>query len=53
MNIAQISTLKELHTEMRTCRLCMDADFDVTPPAVVAGSLSARVAGRCIEVEHA
>ena len=43
MNIAQISTLKELHTEMRACRLCMDADFDVTPPAVVAGSLSARI----------
>ena len=28
---------------MRACRLCMDADFDVTPPAVVAGSLSARI----------
>lgn len=35
--------LKELHTEMRACRLCVDKDYDVTPPAVVAGSPGAKI----------
>ena len=35
--------LKALHTKMHSCRLCVDADFDVTPPAVVAGSPGAKI----------
>jgi uracil-DNA glycosylase len=29
--------LDDLHAEMRACRLCIEADYEVTPPAVVAG----------------
>ena len=43
MSIGDISTLTELHALMRACRLCVDADYDVTPPAVVAGSPGARI----------
>lgn len=35
--------LDELHTKMHLCRLCVIADFDVTPPAVVAGSPGAKI----------
>jgi len=43
MNLDGISTLKDLHTEMRDCQKCVDAGYDVTPPAVVAGSEGARI----------
>ncbi|HBX70326.1 MAG TPA: uracil-DNA glycosylase [Chloroflexi bacterium] len=32
-----------LQAEMRACRQCVDAGYDVTPPAVVAGRLSAKM----------
>jgi uracil-DNA glycosylase len=35
--------LEALRTKMRLCRLCVDADFDVTPPAVVEGSPGAKI----------
>ena len=35
--------LEKLHAEMRSCRLCVYADYDVTPPAVVAGNPEARI----------
>jgi uracil-DNA glycosylase len=35
--------LQRLHAEMRDCRLCLEAGHDVTPPAVVAGSLGAKI----------
>lgn len=38
-----IQTLKDLHAEMRSCRLCVEAGYDVTPPAVVAGSVGAKI----------
>jgi len=38
-----IVNLDELHTRMRLCRLCVIADFNVTPPAVVAGSPGAKI----------
>jgi uracil-DNA glycosylase len=37
------TNLDELHEKIRSCRLCVDANFDVTPPAVVAGSPGARI----------
>ncbi|MFC1996367.1 uracil-DNA glycosylase family protein [Chloroflexota bacterium] len=43
MKVNDSVTLRELHTEMRACRLCVDADYDVTPPAVVAGSPGAKI----------
>lgn len=33
----------DLHTEMRACRLCLEAGYDITPPAVVAGSQGAKI----------
>ena len=36
-------SLDELHLQMHMCRLCVDAGFDVTPPAVVAGSPGAKI----------
>jgi uracil-DNA glycosylase len=43
MEIDHISTVSELHARMRACRLCVEADYDVTPPAVVAGDPKARI----------
>lgn len=43
MKMEHFLRLEKLHTEMRSCRLCVDADYDVTPPAVVAGSPGARI----------
>jgi uracil-DNA glycosylase len=43
VNIGDIATVEELHAVMHLCRLCVDADHDVTPPAVVAGSPGARI----------
>ena len=37
------ATLENLHAEMRACRLCLEAGYDVTPPAVVAGSQGAKI----------
>ena len=36
-------SFEQLLAEMRDCRLCLDAGYDVTPPAVVAGSSQARI----------
>lgn len=33
----------ELMDEMRACRLCVEAGYDVTPPAIVAGSAQAKI----------
>jgi len=43
VKIEDIYSIEELHTSMRSCRLCVNADYDVTPPAVVAGSAGARI----------
>jgi uracil-DNA glycosylase len=43
VNKSGFESLKELHTRMRACRLCVGADYAVTPPAVVAGSQGARI----------
>jgi len=43
VNIDSISTLTDLHAQMRACSLCLDAGYDVTLPAVVAGSMSAKI----------
>lgn len=32
-----------LHAEMRACRLCKEAGYEVTPPAVVAGRMGAKI----------
>jgi uracil-DNA glycosylase len=37
------AALQGLHAEMRACRLCEEAGYDVTPPAVVAGKLGAKI----------
>ena len=37
------SALQQLHADMRACRLCLDADYDVTPPAIVAGRAGAKI----------
>ena len=33
----------QLLNEMRACRRCLEAGYDVTPPAVIAGSAQARI----------
>lgn len=33
----------QLFAEMRACRLCLEAGYDITPPAVVAGSAQAKI----------
>ena len=43
MNLGDAETLSQLHKRMRACRLCVDAQYDVTPPAVVAGSFEAKI----------
>lgn len=43
MSIDGLMTLPELHAQMRACRLCVAAGYDVTPPAIVAGSTGARI----------
>jgi uracil-DNA glycosylase len=35
--------LDALHTEMRTCRRCLEAGFSITPGAIFSGPASARV----------
>jgi len=35
--------LAELHAEMRACRRCIEAGYDVTPPAVIGGRMGARI----------
>lgn len=35
--------IQELHLAMRACRLCMQAGYEVTPPAVVAGRIGAKI----------
>jgi len=35
--------LAALHAEMRACRRCLEAGHDVTPPAVVGGSMNAKM----------
>ncbi len=35
--------LAELHAEMRACRRCIEAGYDVTPPAVIGGQMGARI----------
>jgi uracil-DNA glycosylase len=39
----QNTKIDELHRKMRNCRLCLVANYDVTPPAVVAGDPGARI----------
>ena len=36
-------SFEQLLAEMRACRLCVEAGYDVTPPAVVAGSAQAKI----------
>jgi uracil-DNA glycosylase len=43
MKKGKIRALEELHIEMRACRRCVISGYDVTPPAVVAGSAGARI----------
>ncbi|OQY33036.1 MAG: uracil-DNA glycosylase [Chloroflexota bacterium] len=43
MKIEQISTLAELHQTMRQCTLCLDAGYEVYPPAVVSGVMGAKI----------
>ena len=43
MSMDGISTLTALHARMRNCSLCLDAGYDVTLPAVVAGSMGAKI----------
>jgi uracil-DNA glycosylase len=37
------AALEKLHAEMRACRLCLEAGYEITPPAVVAGSQGAKI----------
>ena len=43
MKFRDLPTLEDLHTDMRSCRLCVDAGYEITPPAVVAGSMGAKI----------
>ncbi len=43
MSMDGLMTLPALHAQMRACRLCVEAGYDVTPPAIVAGSRGARI----------
>lgn len=38
-----MDSLTALHAEMRACRLCLQAGYEITPPAVFSGRSSARV----------
>ncbi len=40
---SQSHTLAELHAQMRACRLCLAAGYEITPPAVVAGQMGALI----------
>ncbi|MEA3349237.1 MAG: uracil-DNA glycosylase family protein [Chloroflexota bacterium] len=35
--------LSKLHVEMRTCRLCLEAGYNITPPAIISGVMGARL----------
>ena len=43
MEISQLSTLAEVHTQMRCCSLCLDAGYEVYPPAVFSGGMGAKI----------
>ncbi len=36
-----VETLQEIQAKMKKCRLCLDAGFEIYPPAVFSGSASA------------
>lgn len=36
-------SIQKLHAEMYACRLCLEAGYEITPPAVVAGSMEAKI----------
>ncbi len=40
---ANSSLLTELHTEMRACRLCLEAGYVITPGAIFSGNAEAQV----------
>ena len=42
-DIQSVKDLTELHTHMRTCRLCLDAGHDVYPRAIFSGRLGASI----------
>jgi len=35
--------LKELHRQMRACRLCLEQGYEITPPAIFSGGQGARL----------
>lgn len=35
--------LKELHRQMRACRLCLEQGYEITPPAIFSGGEGARL----------
>ena len=35
--------LKELHRQMRVCRLCLEQGYEITPPAIFSGGEGARL----------
>lgn len=41
--LTQPDALAELHAQLRACRLCLAAGYEITPPAVVAGQMGARI----------
>jgi uracil-DNA glycosylase len=38
-----LTSLKELHTQMHTCHLCVDNGFNVVPKAIFTGNYGARI----------
>ena len=43
MPIAKINTLPKLHKIMKECSLCLDDGYEVYPPAVISGSMNAKI----------
>jgi uracil-DNA glycosylase len=43
MHADPLQQLKKLHRQMRTCRLCLEVGYEITPPAIFSGSLVARI----------
>lgn len=41
--INRFAALEDLHARLRSCRLCLDAGYEVYPPAVYSGVLGARI----------
>lgn len=43
MSDSRQHALQELHHQLRSCRLCLEAGFDVYPRAIFSGGLGARI----------